>query len=298
MSFKTAEVTLSAAVVTSGTITVPYPANTNKGTFTGGTKHKMWSAGHQAMYSAPTGITVSFGASNITVTYLGSTALPQDSRCNFQFDTLGANSDDVEADLSTVHNVAKTDSLAYIISLGAPITADADGISASATVTAPANAVIGGALASGGVATFDVPRNVVGAWTNSTTVTVTGTDEYGNVIVETSGSGTSMAGKKAFKTITQITPAATITGATFGSGDVLGLPVALPGTGLIIAEMESLAKATAGTPVAAVASVATATTGDVRGTYDPNSACDGSKSFQLIVVLDNPTDKGVAQFGG
>ena len=40
---------------------------------------------------------------------------------------------------------------------------------------------------------------------------------------------------------------------------------------------------------------ATATTGDVRGTYDPNAACDGDKVFQLLVTLPNPGYKGIPQ---
>jgi hypothetical protein len=115
-----------------------------------------------------------------------------------------------------------------------PDVADADGISVSATVTSPANAVIGGALASGGVATFDTPRNVVGAWTNTATVTFTGTDVYGNTITETSASGTSHVGAKAFKTVTSVDPSATITSATFGSGNVIGLPLFLADAGQVL----------------------------------------------------------------
>jgi hypothetical protein len=160
--------------------------------------------------------------------------------------------------------------------------------------------LINGALASGGVATFDVPRNVVAAWTNTATITVTGTDEYGNTVVETSASGTSMAGKKAFKTITSVVPSANITGATVGTGDVLGLPVFLPGAGHVLSELQDGDVATAGTVVAglSVNTESTATTADVRGTYDPNSACNGALRFELLVALPDPTHLGNAQFAG
>jgi hypothetical protein len=157
---------------------------------------------------------------------------------------------------------------------------------------------INGALASGGVATFDVPRNVVGAWTGTAVMTVTGTDVYGETVVESSASGTSLTGKKAFKTVTAVSVSADVTAATVGSGDVLGLPVALPEKGLVVREMEDGAAPTAGTLVAAVRTTATATTGDVRGTYDPNSACDGAKAFQLLALLPNATDHGVDQYAG
>jgi len=139
----------------------------------------------------------------------------------------------------------------------------------------------------------------VAAWTGTAVLTVTGTDEFGNTVVESSASGTSMAGKKAFKTVTSVVPSANITSATVGTGDVLGLPAFLPGAGRVLAELEDGAAATAGTLVAGVRTTpATATTGDVRGTYDPNSAADGSKAFELVVALDDPSDKGVAQYAG
>ena len=189
-----------------------------------------------------------------------------------------------------------------VINLGAPITADADGVCASQSGTAATAMTINGALASGGVATFDVPRNVVGAWTNTATLTVTGTDEYGKTLVETSGSGTSMTGVKAFKTVTSVVPSANITSATVGTGDVLGLPVHVPKatTGYVLKEIQDDALATAGTVVAGLTrnTESTATTADVRGTYDPNAACDGAKAFSLIVVIPDPEYQGNPQYAG
>lgn len=54
--------------------------------------------------------------------------------------------------------------------IGAPDAADADGVAASQSVGAGASFTVNGALASGGVATFDVPRNVVAAWTDTAVV--------------------------------------------------------------------------------------------------------------------------------
>jgi hypothetical protein len=48
--------------------------------------------------------------------------------------------------------------------------------------------------------------------------------------------------------------------------------------------------------VAGVSSAATATTGDVRGTYDPIAAMDGSTAVTLFVVEPDPTYLGVAQY--
>ena len=129
-------------------------------------------------------------------------------------------------------------------------------------------------------------------------LTVTGTDEYGNTVVESSASGTSLAGKKAFKTITNISSNANITALTVGTGDVLGLPMYLPDTARVLIELEDDAAPAAGTTVAGSAAEPTATTGDIRGTYDPNSACDGAARFSLVVALNEPEFKGGSQFAG
>lgn len=290
--------TVSSAVASGGTITFGYPTDgngdaTDSGLFRSRTGHKLWVAGHQKLYGFVDDFTLSFGTASITLTYNGSTTIPADSDVSLQLDMLGP---DNVFDVQLPARVRETSVMTF--DLGAPDTADADGVCASQAGTAATAMTINGALASGGVATFDVPRNVVGAWTNTATLTVTGTDVYGVTIVETSGSGTSMAGAKAFKTITSVVPSANITGATVGTGDKIGLPLRLPGVGYVLKEIQDEAAATAGTVVAGVTSAATATTGDVRGTYDPNSACNGALSFKLVVAGVDASDKGVTQYGG
>jgi hypothetical protein len=151
-------------------------------------------------------------------------------------------------------------------------------------------------LASGGAVTLDVPRAIVAAWTGAAVLTVTGTDEYGAVMAESSASGTSLTGKKAFKTITGVKTSANITGLTVGTGKVLGLPVFLPSPAEVMRELEGGAIATAGTLVAGVTTTQSATTGDVRGTYAPSSTPDGLKAFELIVALRSVEYKGATQF--
>ncbi len=299
MSYKNAKVFLAAAVALNGTISVPYPTNTDSGHFVGTYAHKAWASGLQKLLAAPTDFTVSFGTTDITVTYKGSTSLPANSYVNFQFDALGDDKRRLRTDVDNTHNLLPI--TPYVINLGAPDVADADGFCASQDLTAlgvfsigvTAAATIAAAAL---VGRADKPRNVVAAWTGTGVLTVTGTDEYGRVIRESSASGTSLTGKKAFKTVTGISSSANITALTVGTGDVLGLPVALPQVGLNVREMQDGAVATAGTLVAAVRTTATATTGDVRGTYDPNAACDGAKAFTLIAMLPDPTDLGITQF--
>jgi hypothetical protein len=183
---------------------------------------------------------------------------------------------------------------------GAPITADANGVTETQSLNANVAATIGGLLASGGVATFDVPRNVVGAWTNNAVLTVTGTDQYGRRMVESSALGTSFAGKKAFKTVTHATVSANVTGLTIGTGDVLGLPVAVPVNGLIAARGANAADT--GTFVPRDTATPTATTGDVRGTFDPSTTINGTNRVAVQIVIADPSTVegtyGKAQYAG
>lgn len=296
MGFKTAKHTPASAIATSGTFNVSYPENTNSGSFRAAGAHKMFAIGLQAMFTSPADFTVSFGTSNITVTYLGTTSLPAEETIHLQFDMVGSDANELPDSFLGTERVAFAPSM--LINLGAPDVADADGVCESQAGTADTAMTLDGALVSDGEAVFDVPRNVVAAWTTAATLTVTGEDEYGNVVVESSAAGTTMAGKKAFKKITSVVPDTNITGATVGTGDVLGLPVFIEGTGYVLAEMEDGAAATAGTVVAGVRTTATATTGDVRGTYDPNSAADGSAAFALIAAIFDPKDRGVDQYAG
>lgn len=302
MSFKAVEFALSADTADAGTFTVNYPTGMNRGDFEFAMGHYMTINGTR--YNQPEDIGLSFGTSAVTVTNRSGGTIPAASRAFFNFARTGTTTT-IKGRNGTVPVTAKrtNEAKVVVINLGAPITADADGICASQAGTAATAMTINGALASGGVATFDVPRNVVGAWTTSAKLTITGTDEYGKTIVETTASsGTSHTGLKAFKTITSVVPDTNITGATVGSGDVLGLPVHVPKatTGYVLKELQDDAVATAGTVVAGLTrnTESTATTADVRGTYDPNAACDGAKAFSLIVVIPDPEYQGNPQYAG
>jgi len=421
MTHQIVYVTPSAAVATAGTFTASYPTDTSAGDFAR-YGHKVSSTGLQVMLKQDDGaISVSFGASDITVTYNGTTSLPAGKLLTCEFNIAGTK--DAPVSLITPKRVVQMPIVR--MDLGAPDTADVNGILESQDLTA---AGVYSTLAFNGVygdpfantkAVLDVPRNVVGAWTTTAVLTVTGKDEYGDVIVEKSASGTTFLGKKAFKEITSIATSANITSATFGTGDVLGLPIFVDKVGDIMVEMQDGVKiagfsgtavtvpfvfdqtdllaptaqhlvapvagyitgirgivqaavttgapitveantvavvglsvtvgdsATAGTVhtddvlkiatglvaagdditvtpgaafatagryqgyiiieptatvdgtfVAGVQTTPTATTGDVRGTYDPAEACNNSISFSLIVQVADPAYLGVDNYDG
>ena len=224
-------------------------------------------------------------------------------------------------------------------SLGSPATLDADGMIAAATSTelpnaatktyttandgsspfdnsaTPAPATISTPDGSVSVWTLDVPRNITAAVTHGSsvvamTITITGYDQYLVKLVETLSitAGTtskSAAGKKAFKHISRIaiTSASDATTNTLnlGWGDVLGLPFAISAKSDVMqAWFNDVLETTAPTVVVADANTATATTGDVRGTIDLNSACDGSAVALYLVA--NPSNSttlfGVPQYAG
>lgn len=426
MSFDILRATPSSAVATGGTITFSYPAGTSAGSY-GSYGHKAWADGLQSHLSVDNGdFSITLGASDITFTWNGSTSIPANTEVALQLNRVGQD-DGRPYDLVAAGVTTKRTAFTPVVrvDLGSPDTADPDGILESQDLT---SAGVYSVLAFNGVygdpyanahAILDTPRNVVAAWTGAAVLTITGKDEYDDVIVEKSASGTSHTGKKAFKRIDSLAVSANVTALTVGTGDVLGLPfyvekvqqivgelqdgvrlagfqdskillpydfnqtdllaptaqnivapvagyitgirnivqaavttggaitveantVAVVGlsvtvadaatagtvhtddvlkiaTGLVAAGDDitvtpAAAFATAGacrgyiilepitalngTFVAGVQTTPTATTGDVRGTYDPAEACDNSKAFSLLVYAPDPTYKGVDNYDG
>jgi hypothetical protein len=175
-----------------------------------------------------------------------------------------------------------------------PAAKSATAVCAAQAVAAAGNATINGASATGGVATFDYARTVnvdsTNAGDTTQTVTVTGTDYWGQAQTETIAlNGTTLvAGQKSFKTITAAAVSALLTGnLTVGNEDVFGLPYRVTDAGYLLRTGWAGAVADdAGTFAAAdTTSPATATTNDVRGTYAPSSAADGSRRLVIAIGL-------------
>jgi hypothetical protein len=203
----------------------------------------------------------------------------------------------------TVGNVIAAATASATIAGAPPLLGVATAYAASQAVTAGNNFVLNGSQVGTYVNagnTFnpaglpDVPRNVVGAWTTSSTVTVRGFDTYGQAMSEAQ-TGSTFTGKKAFAAITSITSSASITAATFGNGAVLGLPfVTLSGNwfGALL-----LDAADAGTLVQAdLTNPATSATGDTRGTYTPAGALNGAKFLNAEVKVYD-TGSQIGTFG-
>ena len=309
--FKVIETTLTSALATAGTITPGYPSGYTEGDFILGRKHVI-TVDDGAVYYAPDDFTITLGDSTFTVTWKNSATIASGSKLKIQLDIPGDDAgfrvvvdddqDDQAADMSVSHLDTVAKMTTVLVNLGTAATADPDGVCQSQSGAAGA-LTLNGALVSGGVATFDVPRNVVvdSGGADTATLTITGTDAYGNAIVEeiTLNGLTAVPGKKAFKTVTSVVSDATISnGAFVGTGDILGLPIYLHSNAFVLDHLEDGASATAGTLVAGLNGKSTATTADVRGTVSPNSAPNGSIAFSLVIVTPDPEYTGPAQYAG
>lgn len=232
---------LASAVANNGTVTVGYPAGKSKGDYALTTgAHILFVNGNK--YQAPQDFTLTFNAnaSDITLTNKSGGSFPISANCTLQIDRAGVDSGKLEV-LSPITRV--TPVLPVLIDLGSPDVADSDGYCASQDLTAAGvfstSVTAAAAIAAAALAgEADVPRNVVASWTGAAVITVTGTDEYGDILVESSGSGTSFTGKKAFKTVTDIAVSADVTSLTVGTGAKLGLPVAVRKAGMLLGEFK------------------------------------------------------------
>lgn len=180
---------------------------------------------------------------------------------------------------------------------GATTVLTATAIAGATPVLAP-NAIPTGGTLVAGVATVDFPRNLVyvssNAGDSTQTVTITGTDYYGAPMTELitlTGTG-SVAGKKAFYTISNIAVSAALAGnLSVGTGGKLGLSYKIAQGGFIQGKLDPNT-ADAGTVVMPdQTSPATSSTGDVRGTYAPAGALNGTNNYHVTyVALGGPNN--------
>ena len=175
-----------------------------------------------------------------------------------------------------------------------PATLSATAVCAAQAVAAAGNATINGASASGGTATLDCARivSIVSSSASDTTqtVTITGTDYWGQAQTQrlTITGTTTVNSTKTFKKVTAVYVSAALVGnLSVGSGDVFGLPYKVTDAGYLLRTGWAGAVAdNAGTFTAADTATASATTGDVRGTFAPTgSASNGARRLVIAIGL-------------
>lgn len=287
---------LAADVANTATVAIPYPAGMSRGDFLPAYNHQMGVG--QNSWNAPGKVTITFGGvAGIVVTNRTGAQWFAGQPYVFSFDVPGVGagwpSNDGKVVLGRVQ-----DWPTVCLNLASPLALSASGIRAAAAVAAAGN--LSGLL----VGQLDVPRNVTiqCAGADAARVfTVTGRDVASNIVVENiagAAVGTT-AGKKAFASISSISAdAATVGNVNVGWGNVLGLPCFVPSAVFVQKEFQDLVVAAAGTFVYGDQSVPTATTGDVRGTYVPAVAPDGTKAYGILCCLPDPGYGGADQFAG
>jgi len=137
---------------------------------------------------------------------------------------------------------------------------------------------------------LDLPRALkVNCSTTARAFTINGYDYYGQAmseVITVATAATAVTGKKAFYQVTSATIAGSATAVVIGTSDVLGLPVRVFNVAYVTSvKSNSTLAQDAGTFVAADMATATTTTGDVRGTYAPATASDGTVRTVMTIAL-------------
>lgn len=301
---------LSTNVAPAGTLSVTIPAPFDWGRFVDGIGHVLEMNG--STLQSPKDFSVAVGASNVIVTITNKTLSTWAIGQNYilQLNAPGNALSLVYSKNSTTQNppqlnraanvdasvsTKRIDPIIGIALIGAPATKSTTAILNVSTAFESAyigvNAVTTPITVPGGCAGRALQVTSSSASDTSQTITVTGTDFLGNVMSQAFAlNGTAViSGTKAFATVTAITCSVAVTVGTISVGtlDVFGLPCVLMNAGYVIKDLTDAAiSGTAGTFVVAdnTSGGATTTTGDVRGTYAPNTASNGVHYYQVIYL--------------
>jgi len=138
---------------------------------------------------------------------------------------------------------------------------------------------------------LNTPRALqINTSTTARTITVSGYDYYGQPMTEAitvATAGTAKSGAKAFYQIASATINGSATAVTIGTTDILGLPVRCFDAGYVVKVgwNNTLAQDAGTFTPADMTNPASSTTGDVRGTYKPSTASDGTKRLVMTIAL-------------
>jgi hypothetical protein len=314
-TFEVVSVVLSSVLTTGGTVTIGYPGGRSRGDYEFGVDHRLvWNG---VVLRAPSDIAVALNATTVVFTVNANVTIPSGATIWLQLDRAGSGKGAFEQMMDDLALTAQGGKLAMVaaplvfLSLGSPLMMSATGVCASQTPgsmpTTSATALaltINGALAAGGKAYMDVPRNIsVTSAANVSTQTYAfgGIDVFGNVQWEwiTGPNVTTVYGKKAFARVdyAMVWGTGAAAAVTVGMGKVFGLPFPIPYVALVLKEMNDGAVLTTGTFAAADASTQSGTTGDTRGTYSPAATVNGTIGLQLIIAAAKVT-QGPSPYAG
>lgn len=188
-----------------------------------------------------------------------------------------------------------------------PVILDRDGLAQAQQLGAAGNLTMNGALVTGGVGIFDVPR-CVGFYSAADLSLINfsafGYDEYGYPVMGTVAgpNNSTVIVPKAMKRIVRLSADAAVgLNVEVGSTDRFGLPVRINSVTEVVhvGWAGTLARDAATFVAGDTTSPATAATTDIRGTVVPSSASNGSRRLSLVLIADmtsKATQFGVRQF--
>ena len=200
------------------------------------------------------------------------------------------------------------------ITVGASVTKATTGVAVTGLLAID-TAMTGLALGSSGSMNLWNPAKAIsravsitsGANLSGMTFAVAGYDLFGYPLAETitGPNNTTVNGAKAFKYIASVTPSGTSgSTASIGTADIFGFPLRADAFSYVpIYWNNALITAATGFVAAVTTDPATATTGDVRGTYAVQTASDGTKRLQVFwrpkaANISETGMFGISQFGG
>ena len=264
MSQNVVQTRLASALAGSGTLTVSYPVNaaglpTTAGEYSFGGAHQIVTSAND-VFLFGRHFDITFNAASFVINWRASSpTLPAGTVIFVGLSTRGANTNPFTITGPQQNQGAASAAIEMHVRLGAPATSSATAVLAAVAVSgATTISTLTGALAVNGIANMDSPagRNVTAVSSNAgdttQTVTIRGYDYAGNKMTErlTLNGVTTVSGVKAFKQVTQLVVSATMTGTlSVGSGNVLGLPVYIPSSGLAYREVLNGALVSANTAI-------------------------------------------------
>ena len=290
MTFKNIIGTLDGPVAHSASFFVPYPAGTSRGDYFGG--HGSVLAIGQVVCTSPNQMTVDLGAEGATVTNTGTYEWPLSGTYVLSLDAVGISAGWQSEDGKILPRVQPWP--VVYLNVGSPVAEVEEGLRVGAPIDAAGPVTL---LQN----SFDVPRNITihaDAAIAGTIFTVTSTDEYG-VKVHEEIDGANHGRKCHYRNIVVSASAPVAANVQIGWGPEIGLPCFCgPATILVRELQDGEPVATAGVLIPGDEMPASATTGDVRGTYESEVSPDGIKAFGLLVCMPDPGYRGTAQFSG
>ncbi|MBN8531999.1 MAG: hypothetical protein J0L97_09100 [Alphaproteobacteria bacterium] len=276
-------------------IALPYPVGKNEGSFFGGANHTLGIEGR--FYRSPRDFLVATQPDRIQFTWVKKVPLPRGTILNLQLEEPGTDYYYDPRTGVTVHNMVPAHH--YLVNLAAPKDKQAEHYARQAQPNARGDIPLAQLHP-------DTPRNVTISSTADDAKRVfriEGEDPYfRSMVEEIDGVAGGVAyGRKAFAKVFAVTADGPCQGRiSVGFGNRLGLPVYLPSPGLVMRVLLSGHEVIGGTIVPGDTGLATARSGDRRGTYLPpeDVALDGAKSLQLLLCLPNPGNIGAPDYAG